>query len=38
MRNDNGAMVLTNLGCMAGALVLIFVLLVGTVLVALFGR
>ncbi len=38
MRNDNGSTVLTNLGCMVGALVLIFVLLVVTLLVALFGR
>jgi hypothetical protein len=38
MRNDVGSNVLANLGCMAGALVLIFVLLASLVLVALLGR
>jgi hypothetical protein len=38
MRNDNGSNVITNLGCMVGALLLIFVLLASKVLVALLGR
>jgi hypothetical protein len=38
MRNDNGSNVLTNLECMVGALVLIFVLLASILLVALLGR
>ncbi len=38
MRNDDGSAVLSNLGCMVGALLLIFVFLAVTLLVALLGR